>query len=128
MVLVATVVVVVVGAGVVLFITGMMLLEPMVLTVVVVVVVLEARTGRPAVDTDDERENEPVTGRDYENKFRESADLHFSAKSSGLQQTLKTTFMLCVEHRPPMRRCRSSRDEVAVWRHTIKTTGQKKAP
>lgn len=34
--------------------------------------------------------------------------------SSALQHTLKTTFMLWEEQRPPMRRCRSSRDDVAV--------------
>lgn len=33
--------------------------------------------------------------------------------SSGRQHTLKTTFMLLVVHRPPIRRCRSSFDEVA---------------
>lgn len=33
--------------------------------------------------------------------------------SSGAQHTLKTTFMLFVEQRPPIRRCRSSFDDVA---------------
>jgi hypothetical protein len=36
------------------------------------------------------------------------------SKSSALQQTLKTTFMLWDEHRPPMRRCKSSLDDVAI--------------
>jgi len=34
--------------------------------------------------------------------------------SSALQHTLKTTFMLWEEQRPPMRRCRSSRDDVEM--------------
>lgn len=34
--------------------------------------------------------------------------------SSGAQHTLKTIFMLFVEHRPPIRRWRSSLDDVAV--------------
>jgi len=33
--------------------------------------------------------------------------------SSGAQHTLKTTFMLFVEQRPPIRRCKSSLDDVA---------------
>lgn len=33
--------------------------------------------------------------------------------SSGAQHTLKTTFMLFVEHRPPILRYKSSLDEVA---------------
>lgn len=34
-------------------------------------------------------------------------------RSSGRQQTLKTTFILWVEQRPPIRRCKSSLDDVA---------------
>jgi len=34
--------------------------------------------------------------------------------SSALQQTLKTTFMLWEEQRPPIRRCRSSLDDVEM--------------
>jgi hypothetical protein len=43
------------------------------------------------------------------------------SKSSALQQTLKTTFMLWDEHRPPMRRCKSSLDDVAIEEKEKKT-------
>lgn len=46
-------------------------------------------------------------------KFKKIIVLPLS-KSSALQQTLKTTFMLWDEHRPPMRRCKSSLDDVAI--------------
>lgn len=49
----------------------------------------------------------------------------FEEDSPGWQHTLKTTFMLWVEHRPPTRRWRSSRDEVAAI-NTI-TLGNEKA-
>jgi hypothetical protein len=40
-------------------------------------------------------------------------DLLLLRASSWRQHTLNTTFMLSLEQRPPMRRCRSSFDEVA---------------
>lgn len=39
--------------------------------------------------------------------------------SSAAQQTLKTIFILLVEHLPPIRRCRSSLDEVAEKNETF---------
>lgn len=49
----------------------------------------------------------------------------FCVSVSGAQQTLKTTFMLFVEHLPPIRLCRSSLEDVAINGFMVKQKNQR---
>ena len=94
---------------------------------VVVVVVGLGRAGRPVVITKSIQSKAKMLV--YDSYISHDGDREWFDKlvfcnsllpwSSALQQTLKTTFMLCEEQRPPMRRCRSSRDDVAIQSKTI---------
>jgi hypothetical protein len=99
---------------VVLFITAMLV---DIVDMVVDVVVL-GKAGRPAVVPaglkERKRKKHMALNHHFLKQGKKEIIVSPLSKSSALQQTLKTTFMLWDEHRPPMRRCKSSLDDVAI--------------
>ena len=87
--------------------------DEMMADMVVVVVDGLGRAGRPMVVPLDWKWKKGNVSNRRSSCSEEFLSLPLS-RSSALQQTLKTTFILWEEHRPPMRRCKSSLDEVAV--------------
>lgn len=72
-------------------------------------------TGLMLLEDDDAAERQIFGSVSQCSKMR-VGDLLLLGASSWRQHTLNTTFMLSLEQRPPMRRCRSSFDEVAKMR------------
>lgn len=78
----------------------------------------EVTDGGDDEDDDDDEEDDDDGTADATTAVDDTPAGWFSSAAAAAeaaeQHTLNTTFMLLVEQRPPMRRCRSSLDEVAA--------------